>query len=49
MQYRRANTPGGTLFFTVVTHHRRKFLCVPENIILLRQEWLALGQCLFAR
>jgi putative transposase len=37
MQYRRAKTPGGTFFFTVVTYRRRKFLCVPENIILLRQ------------
>jgi hypothetical protein len=27
MEYRRAKTPGGTFFFTVVTHHRRKFLC----------------------
>ncbi len=37
MEYRRAKTPGGTFFFTVVTHNRRKFLCAPENIILLRQ------------
>ena len=37
MNYRRANTRGGTLFFTVVTHNRRPFLCTPENIALLRQ------------
>jgi putative transposase len=37
MNYRRARTPGGTFFFTVVTHNRRPFLCVPENIALLRQ------------
>ncbi len=37
MEYRRAKTPGATYFFTVVTHNRRKFLCIPENITLLRQ------------
>ena len=36
MQYRRSRTPGGTYFFTVVTHNRRPFLCEPENITLLR-------------
>lgn len=36
MHYRRARTTGGTYFFTVVTHNRRKFLCTPENITLLR-------------
>jgi putative transposase len=36
MQYRRARTKGGTYFFTVVTHNRRKILCKPENIDLLR-------------
>ena len=36
MQYRRARTKGGTYFFTVVTHQRRKFLCDPENVNLLR-------------
>jgi len=34
MQYRRARTPGGTYFFTVVTHGRRRFLCEPENVAL---------------
>ncbi|OKY75639.1 MAG: transposase [Desulfobulbaceae bacterium DB1] len=36
MQYRRANIKGGSYFFTVVTHQRRKILCEPENIDLLR-------------
>ncbi len=37
MQYRRAKTKGGTHFFTVVTHQRRKFLCRPANVSLLRE------------
>ncbi|HEY8096651.1 MAG TPA: transposase [Methylobacter sp.] len=36
MQYRRAKTPGGTYFFTVVTFRRRKFLCEPDIVELLR-------------
>ena len=36
MQYRRAKTPGGTYFFTVVTFRRHKFLCEPDNVELLR-------------
>jgi putative transposase len=36
MEYRRAKIEGGTFFFTVVTHNRRKFLCDAENISLLR-------------
>jgi REP element-mobilizing transposase RayT len=28
---------GGTYFFTVVTHNRRKFLCVSDNVFLLRE------------
>ena len=36
MQYRRARTKGGTYFFTVVTFKRKKFLCEPENVVLLR-------------
>ncbi len=36
MQYRRARKKGGTYFFTVVTHQRRKFLCELENVNLLR-------------
>ncbi len=37
MQYRRSNTKGATYFFTLVTHHRRKILCQPENVNLLRE------------
>jgi putative transposase len=37
MQYRRAKTRGRTYFFTVVTHQRRKFLCRPANVSLLRE------------
>jgi putative transposase len=36
MQYRRARIEGGTFFFTVVTHHRQRILCIPENVLLLR-------------
>ena len=36
MQYRRDRTAGGTFFFTVVTHKRRKILCDPENVNLLK-------------
>ena len=36
MQYRRLKIAGGTYFFTIVTHDRRKFLCEPDNISLLR-------------
>jgi len=36
MQYRRAKTPGGTYFFTIVTFRQRKFLCEPDNAELLR-------------
>lgn len=36
MQYRRVRTKGGTYFFTVVTHNRRKILCEKENVALLR-------------
>jgi len=36
MQYRRAKIKGGTYFFTVVTYQRRRFLCQPENVKLLR-------------
>ena len=37
MQYRRSKTKGATYFFTLVTHHRRKILCQPENVDLLRE------------
>ena len=36
MQYRRARTQGGTYFFTVVTYKRKKILCEPGNVLLLR-------------
>ncbi len=36
MDYRRDRTPGGTHFFTVVTHDRRPFLTLPENLAILR-------------
>ena len=36
MQYRRAKTAGATYFFTVVAFRRRKILCEPENVELLR-------------
>jgi len=36
VQYRRAKTPGATYFFTVVTFRRRKILCEPDNLNVLR-------------
>jgi len=39
MQYRRAKIQGGTYFFTLVTHNRRKFLTQAENIDLLRESF----------
>ena len=36
MQYRRAFTPGGTFFFTVVTEGRRPILASPEAVEVLR-------------
>ena len=36
MQYRRFKIEGATYFFTAVTENRRKFLCEPENVELLR-------------
>ncbi|MBD2194885.1 MULTISPECIES: REP-associated tyrosine transposase [Calothrix] len=36
MQYRRATIAGGTYFFTVVTDNRKKFLCIPSYVVLLR-------------
>jgi hypothetical protein len=39
MQYRRAKNPGSSYFFTLVTHNRRPILCVPENIVLLRDSF----------
>ena len=42
MQYRRAQTQGGTYFFTVVTDKRRSFLCETENIQILRSAFTAI-------
>lgn len=36
-QYIRARQPGGTYFFTVVTHRRRPLLALPETVERLRQ------------
>jgi len=36
-RYRRADTPGATYFFTVVTYRRRGFLCDPDVITALRE------------
>ena len=36
MHYRRAFIPGGTLFFTVVTHNRRPNLASAESVEVLR-------------
>jgi len=38
--YRRAYVAGGSYFFTVVTHHRRRFLCHPTARAILRQSLL---------
>ena len=37
MRYRRSRIAGGTYFFTVNTYNRNRFLCIPENVELLRQ------------
>ena len=37
MKYLRTKISGGTYFFTLVTHNRRRFLCNPDNAGLLRQ------------
>lgn len=36
-RYRRANTPGATYFFTVVTYRRRAFLCDADVRLALRE------------
>lgn len=41
--YRRAHVPGGTYFFTVVTHRRRRLFHLAENRILLGD---AIRECL---
>jgi putative transposase len=37
MRYRRAQVKGGTYFFTVVTHNRKKIFSEVDNVELLRQ------------
>ena len=36
MRYRRAYQPGGSYFFTLITHQRQPLLSIPENIDRLR-------------
>lgn len=36
MQYRRASTPGGTLFFTLIVHGRRLIFASDETVDILR-------------
>jgi putative transposase len=36
-EYRRIDAPGATIFFTVVTHHRRSILADPTAVDLLRR------------
>lgn len=44
MQYRRAFTPGGTLFFTVVTHNRRPLLASADAVDVLRAAFRSVRQ-----
>ena len=39
MRYRRSRQNGGTYFFTVVTHQRKKILCEKANVDLLRDSF----------
>jgi len=41
MRYRRSQAPGATYFFTVVTHDRKKILCLDENPGLLKRSFEA--------
>jgi len=43
-RYRRADTPGGTYFFTVVTYRRREVLTKPESRRILREVITAVKQ-----
>ncbi len=45
-QYRRLYVPGGTYFFTVVTHERRQFLCDDSSRSLLREAINAISKSL---
>ncbi len=44
MQYRRARTDGGSYFFTLITHKRRRILAIPENVTLLRDAFIFVMQ-----
>lgn len=44
MQYRRAQTPGATYFFTVVTYQRQTLFQHPETVALLRQAFWTVKQ-----
>jgi len=44
MQYRRAFTPGGTFFFTVVTEGRRPILASAEAVEVLRNAFRVVRQ-----
>lgn len=44
MQYRRAKTPGGTYFFTIVTYRRQKLFDTPQTVDLLRQAFRTVKQ-----
>lgn len=44
MHYRRAISPGGTLFFTVVTHHRRPVLVSAQAVEVLRAAFRSIRQ-----
>lgn len=44
--YRRLYVPGGTYFFTVVTHERRRFLCHDTSRVLLREAMHKIGETL---
>jgi putative transposase len=37
MQYRRSRAKGATFFFTVVTHNRRRILCLEPNVALIKE------------
>ena len=37
MNYRRAISPGGTLFFTVVTFNRKPIFSSPKAVFILKQ------------
>ena len=44
MHYRRAFTPGGCFFFTLVTADRRPIFASPEAVDTLRQAFLTVRQ-----